>query len=106
MTGCLFAKLIRSRRCTDRPLDNAAEEQLLYRQAVTVCSSALRNSSCTGPPSTAEEHVGKMADIRRRPTLPPNYNINQMRLIHELKVAFPSVPDETVRLCLKKVRVF
>jgi hypothetical protein len=47
-----------------------------------------------------------MADIRRRPTLPPNYNINQMRLIHELKVAFPSVPDETVRLCLKKVRVF
>jgi hypothetical protein len=46
-----------------------------------------------------------MADIRRRPTLPPNYNINQMRLIHELKVAFPSVPDETVRLCLKKVSV-
>ena len=46
---------------------------------------------------------GKMADTRRRPQLPPNYNIHQMRLIHELKVAFPSIPDETVRLCLKKV---
>ncbi len=45
----------------------------------------------------------KMAEVRRRPQLPPNYNIHQMRLIHELKVAFPSVPDETVRLCLKKV---
>jgi hypothetical protein len=58
------------------------------------------------PLTSCTDRRDKMADgVARRPQLPPNYNIHQMRLIHELKVAFPSLPDETVRLCLKKVSI-
>lgn len=34
----------------------------------------------------------------------PNYNIQRMKLLHELKEAFPLVPDDTVRQCMKKNR--
>ena len=32
-----------------------------------------------------------------------NYNIQCMKLFQELKTAFPSVPDDVVRHCMKKV---
>ena len=35
-----------------------------------------------------------------------NYNIQCMKLLHELKARFPAVPDEVVRQCMKKVRRF
>ena len=36
-------------------------------------------------------------------TLGFNYNIQGMKLLHELKALFPSITDDAVKACMKKV---